>query len=410
MRRTCVLTVVLLVGLAWAIDWWQFRGLDGNAIMSVAAQGPVDAYATTNMALFCYDDGGGEWDTMYLYSPSGRGRGYVQLRYPDVYLAWGRGSRSDGLWRTTDNGQSWDVLRYMLFPRVLLVRDSLVFLAGDTLDQGVWRSTDQGQSWVDCDSGLAGARVQSMDLSYWNADSVLCGTRSSGAFVSADRGLYWQPLGPFAGRPVPAVCWPGEWSERMLLAVGGDADSAGLWSSTDGQVWVQELSLSNPTCFEESGRIAGCLGDSGTYFCFQDTWRPFCDSLDNRNVLCLSGLGFTWAGTEDGVYMQDQTPGVAQEGDEGGVMRDGTRMPTIVRGMLAYQPTANRSQPAVGLLDITGRRVMSLHSGQNDVRHIAPGVYFVREEVEPSDGTCEDAEHRGPGSKGSSVRKIVIQR
>ncbi|UCG43535.1 MAG: hypothetical protein JSU73_02655 [candidate division WOR-3 bacterium] len=61
------------------------------------------------------------------------------------------------------------------------------------------------------------------------------------------------------------------------------------------------------------------------------------------------------------------------------------------------------------LLDITGRKVMdlpgALASGasgavrHHDIRHIAPGVYFVREEGP-----------RGQGSEGPSVRKVVIQR
>ena len=62
------------------------------------------------------------------------------------------------------------------------------------------------------------------------------------------------------------------------------------------------------------------------------------------------------------------------------------------------------------LVDILGREVMELRSGGNDIRHIAPGVYFVREEVEPSDGTREDAEPRIQGSEDSRVRKVVIQR
>ncbi|MFO7675597.1 MAG: T9SS type A sorting domain-containing protein [bacterium] len=30
------------------------------------------------------------------------------------------------------------------------------------------------------------------------------------------------------------------------------------------------------------------------------------------------------------------------------------------------------------LLDASGRKVMELQPGDNDVRHLAPGVYFVR--------------------------------
>ena len=34
----------------------------------------------------------------------------------------------------------------------------------------------------------------------------------------------------------------------------------------------------------------------------------------------------------------------------------------------------------LGLLDISGRRVMDLSPGSNDIRHLRPGVYFVRRE------------------------------
>ncbi|UCG42827.1 MAG: hypothetical protein JSU73_13365 [candidate division WOR-3 bacterium] len=73
--------------------------------------------------------------------------------------------------------------------------------------------------------------------------------------------------------------------------------------------------------------------------------------------------------------------------------------PTIVRGLLMYQPTANSSQLTAGLVDITGRRVMELQPGVNDIRHVAPGVYFVREE-----------EPRGQGVGDSSVRKVILTR
>jgi DNA-binding beta-propeller fold protein YncE len=47
------------------------------------------------------------------------------------------------------------------------------------------------------------------------------------------------------------------------------------------------------------------------------------------------------------------------------------------------------------LLDPTGRKVLDLKPGANDVRHLAPGVYFVRE----ASGVKREA---------SSVRKVVL--
>jgi hypothetical protein len=67
----------------------------------------------------------------------------------------------------------------------------------------------------------------------------------------------------------------------------------------------------------------------------------------------------------------------------------------VVRSVLVYQPTANGPHPSASLVDIAGRKVMDLQPGENDIRHLAPGVYFVR--------TAESG-------KRSAVRKVIIQR
>jgi hypothetical protein len=86
---------------------------------------------------------------------------------------------------------------------------------------------------------------------------------------------------------------------------------------------------------------------------------------------------------------------------------------TIVRGVLYLQVDRRQNTgaghdpipsgesglcPKPVLLDIAGRKVLDLLPGPNDVRRLAPGVYFVRSE--PS------AVSREP----SAFRKVVIQR
>ena len=52
---------------------------------------------------------------------------------------------------------------------------------------------------------------------------------------------------------------------------------------------------------------------------------------------------------------------------------------TIVRGVL-FQPEASSPKwQAASLLDVSGRKVMNLGPGANNVRALSPGVYFVRE-------------------------------
>ncbi|MBN2465950.1 S8 family serine peptidase [candidate division WOR-3 bacterium] len=72
--------------------------------------------------------------------------------------------------------------------------------------------------------------------------------------------------------------------------------------------------------------------------------------------------------------------------------------PSVVRGML--RTAFGRQHPAcrAELLDISGRKVMELQPGENDIRHLSPGIYFVRSE--PS------AVSRQP----SAVRKVVVTR
>jgi hypothetical protein len=74
--------------------------------------------------------------------------------------------------------------------------------------------------------------------------------------------------------------------------------------------------------------------------------------------------------------------------------------PTIVRGVLVLGAVGSRQQTAyrAELLDAAGRKVLDLRAGANDVRALAPGVYFVRE----GGGNREQG--------GAGIRKVVVTR
>jgi hypothetical protein len=65
------------------------------------------------------------------------------------------------------------------------------------------------------------------------------------------------------------------------------------------------------------------------------------------------------------------------------------RWPGIARGQLRL-PAAGNARYA--LLDAAGRKVTGLAGGENDVRHVAPGVYFVRQ----------------TGAGGEQCRKVLL--
>ena len=70
--------------------------------------------------------------------------------------------------------------------------------------------------------------------------------------------------------------------------------------------------------------------------------------------------------------------------------------PTIACGVLYLPEAASRKPQAASLMDATGRKVMDLHAGANDVRALAPGVYFV----------CEAQAQ----AQAQAVRRVVITR
>ena len=70
--------------------------------------------------------------------------------------------------------------------------------------------------------------------------------------------------------------------------------------------------------------------------------------------------------------------GGVEEKHVGGMMRPMVQTVSVACEMLTYRSPASGSQPVAELVDIAGRRTMELKPGENDVRHLAPGVYFVR--------------------------------
>jgi len=118
------------------------------------------------------------------------------------------------------------------------------------------------------------------------------------------------------------------------------------------------------------------------------------------------GGGFAWNERDNRMYAAcDKDSRIAVIRDVGGGIEEGPvllsgghkPLTTIIRGML-FLSEVSRSKPQVAsLLDVSGRKVLSLRPAVNDVRALAPGVYFVRQESGAERGS-------------SSVTKIIVTR
>jgi hypothetical protein len=110
-----------------------------------------------------------------------------------------------------------------------------------------------------------------------------------------------------------------------------------------------------------------------------------------------AGAVFTGAGLMGLYWNAPWRTGVVEEGPKDQVRRTGQ---TICHGTLIVGTGHDRNPPGgfgsclkPMLLDISGRKVMDLVFGENDVSQVAPGVYFCRPAV---------------GSRGD-MRRVVIQ-
>jgi hypothetical protein len=140
-------------------------------------------------------------------------------------------------------------------------------------------------------------------------------------------------------------------------------------SSPDGATWSSPVRLT--TADATSKRFPflarNCSGDSLAIGFEQDSIAGFNTGgtgVISRNPICV------WRGTVSGGIEQGKMPATSRF----------TPLATIIRNRLELQPADCNLQVGLVLLDASGRKLISLHAGSNDVSSLAPGAYFVREE------------------------------
>ncbi len=386
MRSVLVLTVLAVVSPA---PGWRLVGLAGQRVIAITNATRDFCYAATESVVY-RGDRNNWYFPVYRYGPHPdirvRIKEGVQNAGQPACLAWGWGSRSDGVWLSTDNGSNWHVGTYMLFPAALdavweyYSPSGLILVGSDTLDNPPMRSTDAGTSWHPCGSGLPANQVRCFAVKGDNRRYAVCGTKGHGLYFSQDTGATWQFWGPDSSADVLDATW----LEGTVLVLARVRDTTAVWSTGDtGRTWARELFLPGGTGL--SFNRACQVGSFGIYE-RGNPWQPDTWGLTCQSVRCISSAfygAFWYAGTDSGVFHQDMTPGVEQE------LRnedEGTRKAAlVVRGVLWLSrgdgtPAAMRrgqeTSPTI-LLDACARKVMALRPGPNDVRHLAPGVYFI---------------------------------
>jgi ligand-binding sensor domain-containing protein len=151
------------------------------------------------------------------------------------------GTSDSGVYRSTNNGESWTksstgLSGAGLIINALLVKDSNLF-AGTS--GGVYRSTNKGSSWSLSNTGI-GAAV----LSLVKKDTLLFAGTTSRLYCSTDDGSTWDEPGAVVPGNVTTLVVKGS---RLFAGTG----STGVSRSTDnGSTWLTiNTGLLNPTIY-----------------------------------------------------------------------------------------------------------------------------------------------------------------
>jgi hypothetical protein len=157
---------------------------------------------------------------------------------------------------------------------------------------------------------------------------------------------------------------PAQWLEAVV-PVGG-RPTAVCYNPANGQVYC--TSQGGPIVAVIDGATNQRLGEIGMNAFPNDmAWNPVENRVYvvNSESSCVSVLRDSAAAVEERStpYATHSVPAA-----------------TVVRGVLRVGDGRRQTVGRAGLLDISGRKVLDLKAGDNDVSRLAPGVYFVRAE------------------------------
>jgi hypothetical protein len=333
--------------------------------------------------------------------------------------------------RSLDGGRTWepdvfisDSLLFNWWPAIAAVGPMVyVVLNLDTVNSEVYfrRSTDNGETW-DTIQRISNAPLRSEDPCIAASDSNVHivwnefrhgGNGHSEVYYrrSSDQGVTWGPetrltydtAMSYSPTAYPSgsnvdVAWEDNRDGNFEIYHKRSTDYGLTWGP-DERLTTDSATSAYPSVVVDGANIHlvwfGLSGGPGIFYLHSSdggvTWDPIDTLVGGATAPAAPFIDFAgstlhviWKDMRDGhgaiYYKRNMTGnvGVAETMDDGrGTMNAG---PTIVRGVLFLNGDCPRTGtvPKVALLDITGRAVMALRSGPNNVRHLAPGVYFLR--------------------------------
>ena len=250
-----------------------------------------------------------------------------------------------------------------------------------------------------------GGPAQALSLNP-EANLVYCATLDNDAVAAID-GAALRVVNIIPVGQDPAALFYNERRNKLYCANGyydNDKTVTAIDCGTQTPVATIPLSVSPlALAYDSAGDRLYCLGRYADYVAVVDCHRDSMVKLvrvGNQPVAAVHASPFRrmYVANQYGSSLsviRDTTHSGIEAPDDLPAMPEPTA--TVVRRVLLFQPANGEGRLAPGeLMDISGRRVLDLKPGANDVRALAPGVYFVRE------GQAQ--------AQAQAIRKVVVTR
>ena len=303
---------------------------------------------------------------------------------------------SGGVYRSTDNGDSWQTRGLGTSTVNCLVVNSLDHLFAGTARDGIYRSEVGGAAWTQINNGLSNLEVHSIDFN--SSGNLFAGTFGGGIYRSTNNGDNWTQINE-------GLTDVNVWS-IAINPVGdiflGTRDS-GIFRSTDnGDTWIQvneglfDLNIRS-LIINSSNQIFAGTQDDGIFRSEDNgsSWNQMSNGLTNTTILSLAldPEGYLYAGSDgSGVFRTVQTTFIK------------TNNNTFLKSFELFQNYPNPFNPitviswqlAVGsnveltIYNILGQKVKTLFNkympaGYHEVKftgqNLSSGIYLYRIET-----------------------------
>lgn len=379
-------------------DPWEHIGLAGMEIISIEADySSADCICagTRINGLYVTSDGGETWENKIASNVPISFIGIDPLS-PSVLYALVNDSYSAGIYSSSDNGLVWNLINYYLRPRQLgfdCANNGFIYICHPN---GVITSENYGISYQDANNGLPDLNI--IDIMGHGADANKAYAIGE-TFVArtTNFGLNWYDLGGLFGlenyNPAkiahvpyrPDTLYVACWSYVARSFDGGDS-----WEYTETQTVSNRAIVCDPVIFN----IVFVGSDGGGVLISTDagaSYNYMNENLGNHNVHCLAidHHGRLLAGTNNGIYMYE-FPVSIEEADNS--LPRSTSLyhnypnPFNANTTIRYK-LPNASKVTLDIYDVLGRKVQTLinktqpsgvHSLIWNAKEFSSGIYFYK--------------------------------